>query len=179
MARPLPWGQGPRSRRWLVPCLGARSRVCIYGSSPLLGPGAAYASMAHSLSWGPEPRMRRWLVPSSGPGALSATNANPALAGPWPPRPLWLVPCATGPGPPRPNWLVPSTGPGAVRRPATFALGPWSPCVWPLFLATFALGEVPMTGRPLLRGAATPLRLVPHSWGPEPCQGPATFALGT
>ena len=46
-------------------------------------------------------------------------------------------------------------------------------------LATFALCEVPMTGLPLLRGAATPQRLVLHTWGPEPCQGPANFAPGT
>ena len=68
-----------------------------------------------------------------------------------------------------------SRTPGAVSWPATFALGPWSPHVWPLLCAGprprhFCAGRGLYDGQGLtLRWAATPLRLVPLTWGPEQC----------
>ena len=166
------------------PPLGARSRVCVDGSSPLLGPGAAYASMArHPLGArssvfvdgssrhpGPEPYRPQRPVPllrARGRvdrlGSSRASRARSRLGRTGSSRP-------PGPEPygdrPLLRWAL-----GLRMFGPYFALG--------RDLATFALGEVPMTGRPLLRGAATPRRLVPLTWGPEPCQGPPTFAPGT
>ena len=82
---------------------------------------------------------------------------------------------------PTPRRLVPFTqGPGAAsaamarpvqQRPEPCPLSRWA-------LGRRMLGAVSMAGRPLLRKAATPRRLVPLSRGAELCRGPATCALG-
>ena len=157
-------GPEPYRPQWLDPLLRARSRlspprppwlVPSPGPEPPLplwlvpSPGPGADSLGSSRRQGPEPLRPLWLVPllraRSGVDCFGSSRSP----GPEPPRPLWLVPFPgpeadrigssrhPGPEPPRQHWLVPFPWPcqEPYRRPATFALGPWSPFGWPLLCA--------------------------------------------